>query len=168
MKKETKIVIGLMIVFGLLTTGLSILNFNKLKDINQNELTIISNSKTVVYTLLELQELPSTTFNAEIRSTSQPNKDIQFTGVSFTQLLNAVDINDEFTSVRFKSVDGFETELSKDEVLQVESVYIVYQRDGQPILTKRDGGTGPLEMVVRLDPFSNRWNKYLIEIELIP
>lgn len=168
MKKETKIVISLLIAFVILTGFLSILNFNRVKDINQQELSIISNNSETVFSLSEIKELPSTTFKAEIRSTSQPNKVVEFTGVSLFDLLNAASINGEFSLVVFKSIDGFQTELSKEEAMLDENVYVVYLRDGVQTLSKSDGGSGPMEVVVALDPFSNRWNKYLIEIELIP
>lgn len=168
MKKETKIVVALLVVFMILTGILSILNFNRAKDINQSELSIVSNNNTIVYSLSEIKELPSTTFKAEIRSTSQPNRVIDFTGVSMIQLLKSANINKEYSSVVFKSVDGFQTVLSKEEVLLDGNVYVAYLRDGEQTLSKSDGGTGPMEVVVALDPFSNRWNKYLIEIELIP
>ncbi len=168
MKKETKIVVSLLIVFIVLTGFLSVLNINRVKDVNQQELTIISNNNKIVFSLSEIKELPSITFKAEIRSTSQPNKIVEFTGVSISELLSAASINDEFSSVVFKSVDGFQSELSKEEAMLDENVFVVYLRDGVQTLSKNDGGSGPMEVVVALDPFSNRWNKYLVEIELIP
>jgi hypothetical protein len=45
-------------------------------------------------------------------------------------------------------------------------VYIVYAIDNKPLGKKEDGGAGPFELVIKNDPFSQRWCKFVSEVEI--
>jgi|SRR5690554_6222657 len=168
MSKQTKLLLGLIVIFVVVTGILSAVNINRIQGLDQEKLTIVAGSQSKEITLGELKELPATSFTAELRSTSQPNQTITFTGISIKDLLEYLKIDVTFSEVAFSSLDGFTTVLSVDEVMMDDNVYVVYKRDNEPILSKSDGGTGPMEIIVAQDPFSNRWNKYVIKIELLP
>jgi DMSO/TMAO reductase YedYZ molybdopterin-dependent catalytic subunit len=115
-------------------------------------------------TILELKEVE---FQAVLRSSGKPAVDTTFTGVQLKDILEKVGAKtDGKTQVITKAVDGYVVALSMDEVLEDDNVYIVYKRDGKDLGRKEEGGSGPYQVVIRKDQFGQRWNKFLMEIEL--
>ncbi|MDZ7837619.1 MAG: hypothetical protein U5N58_06515 [Actinomycetota bacterium] len=45
-------------------------------------------------------------------------------------------------------------------------MYIAIEKDGQPLGDKDSGGSGPYQIIVKKDTFSQRWCKFLVELEL--
>ena len=43
---------------------------------------------------------------------------------------------------------------------------MVYEKDGAPLSSREEGGTGPLRILITDDPFGNRSTKYLAQIEV--
>lgn len=64
------------------------------------------------------------------------------------------------------AADGYTVALTGDEVRMEDNVYIVYEQAGKDLGIREDGGTGPYRLIIRKDEFAQRWNKYLMEIEL--
>jgi hypothetical protein len=52
-----------------------------------------------------------------------------------------------------------------DEVLAENAVYLMYEDNGKPLLTK-DGKPGAMRVVVLDDVFGQRFTNYMIEIVL--
>ena len=114
--------------------------------------------------ILELEEKE---FPAVLRSSGKPQVDTSYTGVQLKDLLAKAGINTEGKSqVVTKAADGYTVALTMEEVLQEDDVYICYKRDGKPLGTREEGGSGPYQLVIRKDEFGQRWNKYLLEIEV--
>lgn len=114
-----------------------------------------------------IQELPEKEFAAVLKRSGKPPVDVTYTGVQLHDILEKLQVQTEDkTQVITKAVDGYTVALSMAEVLEDDNVYIVYQRDGEDLGTKEDGGSGPYQVVIRQDQFGQRWNKYLMEIEL--
>ncbi|MBT9150994.1 MAG: hypothetical protein DDT40_01175 [candidate division WS2 bacterium] len=115
-------------------------------------------------TILELKEVE---FPAVLRRSGRPAVDTSYTGVQLKDLLEKVGARTEGKSqVITKAVDGYVVALSMEEVLEEDNVYIVYKRDGEDLGRKEDGGSGPYQLIIRKDPFAQRWNKFLMEIEI--
>lgn len=115
-------------------------------------------------TILELKEVE---FPAVLRRSGRPAVDTSYTGVQLKDLLEKVGAKTEGKSqVITKAVDGYVVALSMEEVLEEDNVYIVYKRDGEDLGRKEDGGSGPYQLIIRKDPFAQRWNKFLMEIEI--
>jgi hypothetical protein len=115
-------------------------------------------------TIMELQEVE---FPAVLKKSGQPAVDTSYTGVQLNDVFRKIGVNtEEKTQVITKAVDGYVVALSMKEVLEDDNVYIVYRRDGKDLGRKEDGGSGPYQIVIRKDPFGQRWNKFLMEIEL--
>ena len=65
-----------------------------------------------------------------------------------------------------RAIDGYTVALSIEEVLDEENVYLAYAIDGKPLRSKSQGGSGPYQLIVRKDQFSQRWCKFVVEIEI--
>lgn len=112
-------------------------------------------------------ELPEKEFPAVLKRSGKAPVDTTYTGVQLKDLLAKLAVKtDSKTQVITKAVDGYTVALTMAEVLADDNVYIVYKRDGEDLGTKEEGGSGPYQVVIREDQFGQRWNKYLMEIEL--
>jgi len=99
---------------------------------------------------------------------SSPRGELRtFTGVPLVRIFDhfGVDYSDARTVV-FTSLDGFVTAISIGEALDETNTFVVFEEDGEPLGTREEGGRGPYMIVVALDPFPNRWARYLMEITL--
>jgi len=90
-----------------------------------------------------------------------------FKGVKLKDLLSSLDIPfEEMESILTKSIDAYTVALSPEEVLSEDNVYLVYIQDGEALYPKEDGGSGPYRILIKEDPFRQRWNKNIEEIEI--
>jgi len=90
-----------------------------------------------------------------------------FTGVPLVRVFDRFGVDySEARTVVFTALDGFVTALTIAEVLDEENTFIVFEEDGEPLGTREEGGRGPYMVVVALDPFPNRWARYLMEVTL--
>lgn len=107
----------------------------------------------------------STSFPAVIRSSGEKPVETEYKGIELTKLFAAlnVDIKD-VERITFNASDGYRVILNIDEIKEPSNVYLVYERDGQPMKSKKRGGDGPLRLIIRRDPFSERWIKHVEEI----
>jgi len=68
--------------------------------------------------------------------------------------------------VTFNASDGYRIILSAEEIAEPSNVYLTFERDGEILKSKKEGGNGPFQLVIRRDPFSQRWIKHVNEIIL--
>ncbi len=115
----------------------------------------------------DILELPQNEFDAVLRSSGKAPVDTSFKGVELHSIMsaNGIDLT-TVTQVVTISVDGYTVALSGDEVRALDNVYIVFERDGEDLGTREAGGSGPYQLVIRQDEFGQRWNKYLMRIEV--
>ena len=50
--------------------------------------------------------------------------------------------------------------------MKPRNVYLTFERDGEYLKSKKQGGNGPFQLVIRKDSFSQRWIKHVDEIIL--
>lgn len=115
----------------------------------------------------DLEQLEEAEFSATLRSSSQPAREVSYTGVTLRDILAAAGTDPvEYEGVNAAAVDGYTVALDIDEVLMEDNVFVVYLRDGEPLETRDQGGDGPYQLIVREDTYGQRWVKYLMEIDL--
>jgi Sulfite oxidase and related enzymes len=106
-------------------------------------------------------------FDANIKKSGKDPVKHSFTGVALKKVLEAAGVRtDGASKVIVKAVDGYTSVLTMEETMQDNNVYMVYAIDGKPLGKKEDGGAGPFEMVIKSDQFSQRWCKYVVEVEI--
>ncbi len=114
-----------------------------------------------------LLKMPGETFKAVIRSSGKKPEDAEFEGVEVSKLFEELNIETEGKEqILFRAADGYVSALSLDEVLTKDNTYIAYKMNGEQLKTKSQGGNGPFQLIIKKDPFSQRWCKYLQEVEL--
>lgn len=139
--------------------------------INDNDviLTIVSENDEHTLTLSEIMNnYNKVEFQANVKSSGNDPVLTDFGGVELKEILTDLNINLDNQNVVFKSEDGYQTMVSAEDVLMDDNVYVVFERNFERTTSADQGGSGPLEIVIAQDPFSQRWNKYLIEIEITP
>ncbi|NLZ39280.1 MAG: molybdopterin-dependent oxidoreductase [Firmicutes bacterium] len=167
MKKVVIVLVVLLIIVAVT----AFLNRESLKDKAASQekaiLYIKADGKEMEVDFATIKELPEKEFPAVLKSSGKPPVDTSYTGVQLKDLLAKLEIKTaDKKQVITKAVDGYTVALSMEEVLLDDNVYIVYKRDGKDLGTREEGGSGPYQIVIRGDQFGQRWNKYLMEIEL--
>ena len=121
-----------------------------------------------IFTLEELKALPHLDIEKEIISSSSPSESGRWRGVALRDLLAVIDPNilAQAKQVDAYAEDAFAASYSLVEVLKSDSVMVVYAKDGVALATKREGGKGPLRIIVQDDHYGNRCLMYLWKIEL--
>ena len=169
MNKKTMWLIALMLTSLTLMISLGIFHASEAEQIDQELLKVKSVDQTIELSLEQIMAFDKVIFEANVKSSGNDPILTQFGGVLLQDVLVAQGIVLEGSeTVVFKAVDGYQTSVLAQEVLQPNNIYIVYERNGEKTKSRADGGTGPLEIVIALDPFSQRWNKFLVEIEIRP
>lgn len=116
----------------------------------------------------EIEALPATTSKKTIRSASHADETGEFTGTRLADVLREADPawSDSASAVITRAADGFVSSLDADEVAEGDGVLLVYAKDGDPLGSAKDGGTGPFRIIILADPFGNRCTRWVNEIEI--
>lgn len=104
-------------------------------------------------------------FPAVVRSSGEKPVQTEYTGIELKKLLAEFDvILKDGNRITFNASDGYRIMLLGEEINETKNVYLVYKRDGELLKSKSRGGKGPYQIVIRKDPFSQRWIKHVDEI----
>jgi hypothetical protein len=116
--------------------------------------------------LTKIKEMPSVKRTMSIHSTSGVTNH-SFRGTLLSNVLDAADpkLREEYDRVYAVGVDDYLSDIRMDEVLKENSVYVMYEDNGEP-LPKKDGKPGGMRIVVLDDVFGQRFTNYLLEISL--
>lgn len=114
-----------------------------------------------------IRELEEHRFTATLRSSDGSVRDHTYAGVLVKDLLEHYEMAlADARQVVATAADGYAVALTVEEVLEDDNVYIAYMIDGEPMASREDGGSGPYQLIIRRDEFGQRWNKYLMEIDI--
>ena len=107
------------------------------------------------------------TFPAVVRSSGEKPLETEYKGIELSKLLKTLDIDiSNYSKVTFNASDGYRIILSGEEINEPSNVYLSFERDGNLLKSKKQGGNGPFQLIIRRDPFSQRWIKHVDEIIL--
>lgn len=139
--------------------------------LNQNQ----GNSSVKIKSEEEIQEIDYDTiytnenaisFPSVVRSSGKKPVETEFKGVELSKLFEAVNIDAKsFDKFTFVGSDGYSIMLKREEILQPNNAYLVFERDGEKLKTS-NSGSGPFQLIIRTDSFSQRWVKRIVEITL--
>ncbi len=167
MKKSTKI--ALIVFFILIVAAIPLYYFTR-PDASQPADTLqvkgdVNNPTTL--TLAQLEALPATTLQVTLSSSShqEENGVFNYTGVSLSVLLGQTQANTNATSVYVQASDGYGSTLTMQEA-QNEKTFIAYQKDGALLTQLKDGGEGPLRLIIGDDVYAQRWVRGVAAIEV--
>ena len=171
MNKNTKLVMGIIIVLVIMLTVFSVLNRGNLElkeKLQSNaEFQIHFNDKTITVTMDDMIKLNPVEFEANYDTSKNDGEIVKFTGVEIKNILKEYDIeiNDD-NVIEVKALDGYSSALTGSEVLTEDNTYICLLKEGETLGTKTDGGMGPYLMIVKSSKFSQRWCKFVQEINV--
>jgi hypothetical protein len=117
----------------------------------------------------DIKALNPVEFKATVDTSKSGPEDHMFKGVLLKDVLSAVSDEEEIkraSKVIVKAIDGYTVALSSKEIMEPDNVYLAFEKDGKPLGTKEDGGSGPYQLIVTKDQFSQRWCKFVTEVSL--
>ena len=123
--------------------------------------------KPVILEMDTIKALSEKEFEANLKASGKEAVKHNYTGVPVYNVLKAANITiKEENQLVVTGIDGYTVALKGREVLDEDNIYLVYKMDGEPLGTKESGGKGPYQIVIRKDPFSQRWCKFVVELEV--
>ncbi len=174
MNRNTKIII-IVLVLLVIATGTTVMaNYNHSKD----RLALLEKQEILLYekgievcriTFADFNEIGPTEFQADLKSSTMTKPEAHsYTGIALSDLFTYAGISLEDKSrVIAGSLDGYRVPLKIEEIVALDNVFLVYQDDGEFLKAyDQPGGQGPYMIVVRGDRFSQRWAKYVIELNV--
>ena len=173
MKKKNIIIISSVIVALLIivavTAFLNAGNAAEKKALEEKAvIQVISSGNILAEFGMELiQDIGGVDFAANLDTSDSGPREHIYTGVLLNSILDEleIDIND-YDTVIAKAIDGYNVAYEAGEMLDGDNIYLATARDGEPLGSKSTGGSGPFQVIVRKDAFSQRWCKFVIELEL--
>ena len=129
--------------------------------------TITSSQEQQKYVYGKRQLFHKIDFQAYKDTSETEPESYHYTGVELIKVLDSLKIGlDGIETVTVRALDGYTVIFDVSEVEDEENMYIIYKSDGQYLKNKSEGGSGPYQMIVRNDPYSQRWCKFVMEIDL--
>ncbi len=168
MTKQTKIIIGVTVTLVIAVGVFAYLNAGDLdekKELEANaEFKITIAEESTVINMEQMLEFEPVEITA-IKDTSDTDPvDVKYTGVEFSKICEMAGIELEgVENVEFRALDGYSSSISIEDIESPDSVYIVFEEEGESLGTKSDGGQGPYMMINTKAKFSQSWCKYLEE-----
>jgi hypothetical protein len=172
MKKKNIIIIlviaALLVIVGV-TAFLNSRDLEGKKQMQREAKIIIKEGEKELETigLDDLLGLGPEEFRANLDTSDSGPQEHIYTGIQLNKVLESIgeDIGD-YLNIIVKAIDGYTVAFNSGEVLEDGNIYIAYMIDGKPLAPKEEGGSGPYQIIVRKDQFSQRWCKYVTEIIL--
>lgn len=167
-KRGALIVAGAMALLAAAIAVLAYLNAPK-DGIERGTLAVVRGEETIArLTLAQIREMPSVSVEKEIVSSSHEGDAGLFTGVPLRAVLEAAQpgLLEGANQIVARAEDAFVTAYTAKEVQESDAILVAYEKDGAPLGSREDGGTGPLRILITDDPFGNRSTKYLAQIEV--
>jgi len=117
----------------------------------------------------DIEALNPVEFKATQDTSDSGPQEHTFKGVLLKDVIAGVFSEDELkkaSKVVVKAIDGYTVALSPEEVMEQGNVYLAFEKDGKPLGTKAEGGSGPYQVIITKDRFSQRWCKFVTEVSL--
>ncbi len=167
MQKATKI--ALVIFFLLIVAAIPLYIYTR-PDASQPDVYIQVKGKVgnpFNLTLAQLQTYTPVTLQVTLSSSShtEENGDFKYTGALLKDLLTQAQVNNDAKTVFIQASDGYGTTLTIQEA-QNRNTIIAYQKEGSPLSMLKEGGEGPLRLIIGDDEFAQRWVRGVASIEV--
>ncbi len=120
--------------------------------------------ETAQITMDDMLSLDPVNIDAVMDTSNTDPTDVSFSGVELKKIFDfaGLEINSETIEVR--SLDGYTSALTKEEIMQDDNVYICIAMGEEPLPPKSEGGMGPYLMIIKSSEFSQRWCKFVQEV----
>jgi len=120
------------------------------KDADDWWIEIHSEGNTTKIPLRDLKALPGVERGITLAGTGEDGKEHIYKGVSLSYIIENYGGNDTGT-VRVEAVDYYSYRLDADDARNEESIMLAYEKDGNRMKTKQEGGEGPVRLIIPQD-----------------
>ena len=164
--------IGIIILILIIITGVfAFINREMVKDnkeAHENaEIIIKGEGSETKLSFEDIANLGEEEFTAILDTSDSDPKEHSYTGIPLVNIIEKAGINiEDKKQIIVKGIDGYTIALSSKEVMDKDNVYLVYKLNGKFLKGKEEGGSGPYQIIVRKDEFSQRWCKFVVEMEV--
>lgn len=174
MEKKNKIIIIILTVLSVTTITGVLLNMQFAREkailLEKSEISVLEDGLEVArLNMNTIKKLPVTDFAANLKSSvmKSPEEHI-YTGVALNDLLIGIGISlENKNKVVVRSIDGYTVTLTIEEIQALDNIYLVFRDNGKYLGSYREPqGQGPYMIVIRGDLFSQRWAKYVCEMDI--
>ncbi len=172
--KNTRIIIAVLALLLVTTAAGAGFNMKYARErkalLSAAEIAVLDQGSEVArLTMDSLSRLPVVEFTARLKSSVMklPEEHV-YTGIPFSALFHTAGISlDGKGKVVVRSVDGYAVPLAIAEIEAMDNIYLVYKDNGRYLGSYNEkGGQGPYMIVIRGDRFSQRWAKYVVELDV--
>lgn len=117
--------------------------------------------------LSQLQTLAATTVQVTLSSSSHTSDNgvYNYTGVKLSTLLEQAGVSSSATSVFVQASDGYGTTIPIQDAVNQNTI-IAYQKNGTSLTQLKDGGEGPLRLIIGSDQYAQRWVRGVAAIDV--
>lgn len=172
MKKNTKILISVILVLVIISAVAIMMNKDNVKakkELNDNAVFILMDKGEEIasYNMTEIQAIGEADFTATLDTSNTDPEDFQYTGVLLKNVFEHAGISLEGReAVIVSAVDGYTVALPMDKFMEDDNVYLAYKKEGELIGTREEGGKGPYQMIISKYQFSQFWCKYAVSADI--
>lgn len=166
MKKTSKVALALIIV--LVSAAVPLYFYTRPAPAPQGTLQItgqVSNPMNITFS--QLQTYTPLTLQVTLTSSSQPSDNgvFNYTGVLLSTLLQKAGVSANTTSVYIQASDGYGTTLSMQDAMKQKTI-VAYERDDASLTPLKNGGEGPLRLIIGTDQYAQRWVRGVVSIQV--
>lgn len=167
---KNKKLMPVIVILIILTVALGLFNKRRIEANNKNStITFLSGKQSIELKYEEITSLEYDEFNAIEDTSSSGPTSRKYKGVLLKAVLNKALISDDeildSSKILVKGIDGYVVALPPEDIIE-NKAYLVFEKDGKELGNIKDGGSGPFQLVVRSDTFSQRWCKYVFEVSV--
>jgi DMSO/TMAO reductase YedYZ molybdopterin-dependent catalytic subunit len=166
MKKSAKIAIAIFVLLIVAAAPLYFYTRPDTAQVGALQITGKVNAPTTL-TLEQLKTYPAVTLQVTLTSSGTPsgNGIFNYTGVTLKDLLSHAGASANATSLYVQAQDGYGTTIPIQDA-QNQNTIIAYQKDSAPLTSLKDGGEGPLRLIIASDQYAQRWIRGVAAIEV--
>ncbi|MBN2072572.1 MAG: molybdopterin-dependent oxidoreductase, partial [Actinobacteria bacterium] len=161
------VVVALLLIAGImafLNSGSSWMQKESGED--QQIIIRLRGKEVAVAGLEDIRKAGEIEFTTKLDTSETDPEQHYYTGVPLISVLTSLGIDaGSASTVTVKAIDGYTVAFDISEVLDEDNIYIAYRVDGKQMGSKGEGGSGPYQVIVRKDTYSQRWCKFVMEID---
>jgi DMSO/TMAO reductase YedYZ molybdopterin-dependent catalytic subunit len=163
MRKSTKVVLGVFVL--LIVAAVPLYYLTRPAPLPSNvALQIKDNKNTLSFSLSQIESLPATTIQVTLTSSSrlEDNGVFNYTGVTLHTLLTQAGILNT-TSIYIQGSDGYGNSVTNQQAANPTTI-IAYQKDSAALTLLKNGGEGPLRLIIGSDHYAQSWVRGVVVV----
>lgn len=164
--------IGIIILILVIILGVfALMNRELVKDkrgaLEMAEIIVKGDEMESMIKFEDIVELGEVEFLATLDTSDTDPEDYSYTGIPLINLIEEVGISiADKRQVIVRGIDGYTVVFSIDEVMDEDNIYLAYKINDRYLDSRERGGSGPYQIIVKKDQFSQRWCKFVVELEI--